>query len=486
VSPASSSARSDFQGETVGGATAGPLYDTGGDPSSGGGTGLDGGNLAAIGHPMTWQQNCMKSLGCGHKAKKKVQSHVHHGRCCFVLCPCCPVWRPLACQLKRPWALGAEFLRLAILGTLQYIPWSLFVTALGLWGHHHGYYHEGRFALDDLYLYCIVIRNWSQCWALYCLGLFYLVMHDELAAIRPVFKFSMIKIVVILMWDQQILVAYLEKSTTMKEADDALIKRGWTSSEVGFCIQNFLCLIEMFFIGIGMAYAFHYTEWASPEVREADAKVGPLCAFWRGKAVNTTKDLVHDLTSLTNGTVAATRYVVSQETWRKFGKGLSTASSGRAADNEGSGSGGGSVDANGLEKTNKKGYSRVASSAANDDDPEAPPLSPSAKKKKDYSFVLLPRLMTSTDFKVCKRFCLIGNLSPLVCFLFCFWFNVWWFVSISLLFFFEIVLLHTRVSFCGAPSCSCCLARPVSTLFLSILARMLCLHGRSRRASWSQ
>ena len=115
------------------------------------------------------------------------------------------------------------------------------------------------------------------------------------------------------------LVAYLEKSATMKEADDALIKRGWTSSEVGFCIQNFLCLLEMFFIGLGMAYAFHYTEWASDDVRRAEAHVGPLCAFWRGKAVSTTKDLVHDLASLTQGTVAATKYVVSPETWRKFG-----------------------------------------------------------------------------------------------------------------------------------------------------------------------
>ena len=35
--------------------------------------------------------------------------------------------------------------------------------------------------------------------------MFYLILHDELAAIRPVFKFSMIKIVVILMWDQQVL-----------------------------------------------------------------------------------------------------------------------------------------------------------------------------------------------------------------------------------------------------------------------------------------
>ena len=78
-----------------------------------------------------------------------------------------------------------------------------------------------------------------------CLGLFYVILHDELHAIRPVAKFVVIKIVVILMWDQQVLVAALEKSPYMKEADDGLIKRGWTSTEVGFCIINFLCIIEV-------------------------------------------------------------------------------------------------------------------------------------------------------------------------------------------------------------------------------------------------
>ena len=36
--------------------------------------------------------------------------------------------------------------------------------------------------------------------------------------------------------------------------------------QVGFCIQNFLCIIEMFLIGIAMHYAFHYTEWCAPSL----------------------------------------------------------------------------------------------------------------------------------------------------------------------------------------------------------------------------
>lgn len=135
----------------------------------------------------------MKKIGCGHKKKKKVQTHVKHPSCCWLCCPCCPVWRPCKGEFKRPWALGAEFVRLTLLGTLQvaellkhklawiftwligdpysqYIPFSLVVTSLGVWGTMSGNYHEGRFAFNDVYLYNVIIRNWSQCWALYCLG----------------------------------------------------------------------------------------------------------------------------------------------------------------------------------------------------------------------------------------------------------------------------------------------------------------------------
>jgi hypothetical protein len=42
----------------------------------------------------------------------------------------------------------------------------------------------------------------------------------------------------------------------------------------------------MFFIGVLMHYAFHYTEWASPEVAEANRGVSPLKALRRSKAVS--------------------------------------------------------------------------------------------------------------------------------------------------------------------------------------------------------
>mmetsp|Transcript_53291 Transcript_53291/g.121465 ORF Transcript_53291/g.121465 Transcript_53291/m.121465 type:complete len:479 (-) Transcript_53291:341-1777(-) len=325
---------------------------------------------------LDWQQKAMRHLGCGGKKKDKVQTHVKHAWWCFILCPCCPVWRPSTCEHSRPWALGAEFVRLTLLGTLQYIPFSILVTAMGIIGAQNGTYHEGHFALDDVYLYNVIIRNWSQCWALYCLGLFYLILHDELSAIKPVFKFSMIKIVVILMWDQQVAMGILEKSSLMKEADDSLIKRGWTPSEVGLCINNFLVLIEMLFIGIGMSYAFHYTEWASEEVKAAQGRVGPLCAFWRGKAVATAKDVAHDIKQLGKGAARGTRYMVKKETWQNFGAAMKA------------GPGGGA-----RARKSKGGYEVAAS--------EDPGASSSGGEK--LQFLTLPRLMSGNEIFLLAR-----------------------------------------------------------------------------------
>jgi hypothetical protein len=96
---------------------------------------------------------------------------------------------------------------------------------------------------------------------------------------RPVLKFSVIKLVVLVMWWQGVFVNILEQQPAMKEADDGLLKRGWTSKEVGFCIQNFLCIIEMLFIGIGFHYAFHYTVGERIKTSESELELDPPHPF---------------------------------------------------------------------------------------------------------------------------------------------------------------------------------------------------------------
>jgi hypothetical protein len=96
------------------------------------------------------------------------------------------------------WEMGSKFYVNVRWGVLQYV-WvravcavATFITALP----QIDLYHDGALLrLDAFYPYVTVLTNFSQIWAMYCLVLFYLVMADDLAPIRPVPKFTCVKAV---------------------------------------------------------------------------------------------------------------------------------------------------------------------------------------------------------------------------------------------------------------------------------------------------
>lgn len=59
------------------------------------------------------------------------------------------------------------------------------------------------------YPYIAVVLNFSQSWALYCLVQFYTVTDDELARIKPLYKFLTFKSIVFLTWWQGVAIAAL-------------------------------------------------------------------------------------------------------------------------------------------------------------------------------------------------------------------------------------------------------------------------------------
>ena len=81
---------------------------------------------------------------------------------------------------------------------------------------------------------------------------------------------------------------------------------------------------QMLFIGCAFHYAFHYTEWATDEVRDQQGRVGPFGAFLASKTVTTVRDVVHDTKELGKATAMGIRYAVRKDTWVKFGSALST------------------------------------------------------------------------------------------------------------------------------------------------------------------
>ncbi|KAG6763237.1 hypothetical protein POTOM_033777 [Populus tomentosa] len=72
-----------------------------------------------------------------------------------------------------------------------------------------GVYCEGDFKLRCGYPYMAVVLNFSQSWALYCLVQFYAATKDELAHIKPLYKFLTFKSIVFLTWWQGVAIALL-------------------------------------------------------------------------------------------------------------------------------------------------------------------------------------------------------------------------------------------------------------------------------------
>ena len=112
--------------------------------------------------------------------------------------------------LLTPWKLGPQFLRKAIVGTVQFIPASLVVMLISATTFALGRFGEGSFNPTKGYVYVSIIKNFSQCWAMYCLVLLYKQVKEDLSPINPFGKFLCIKLVVFFTFWQAIAISLLE------------------------------------------------------------------------------------------------------------------------------------------------------------------------------------------------------------------------------------------------------------------------------------
>lgn len=83
-----------------------------------------------------------------------------------------------------------------------------------------------------------MVLNFSQSWALYCLVQFYTVTKDELAHIKPLYKFLTFKSIVFLTWWQGVAIALLYALGLFKSP----IAQGL---EFKSSVQDFIICIEV-------------------------------------------------------------------------------------------------------------------------------------------------------------------------------------------------------------------------------------------------
>ncbi|XP_058001904.1 protein LAZ1-like isoform X3 [Hevea brasiliensis] len=111
--------------------------------------------------------------------------------------------------ILKPWKLGQWFYQVVKFGIVQYMLIKSLSAILAVVLEAFGIYCEGEFKVGCGYPYMAVVLNFSQSWALYCLVQFYTATKDELAHIKPLYKFLTFKSIVFLTWWQGVAIALL-------------------------------------------------------------------------------------------------------------------------------------------------------------------------------------------------------------------------------------------------------------------------------------
>mmetsp|Transcript_14438 Transcript_14438/g.49314 ORF Transcript_14438/g.49314 Transcript_14438/m.49314 type:complete len:603 (-) Transcript_14438:83-1891(-) len=158
------------------------------------------------------------------------------------------------CCLKQ-WTLDTQFLRRTSIGVWQYVFIRTLVAVMVIIFQQYDMYGEGHFSVDKAYVWTLIIINCSQCWALYCLVVFYIELKKELMSLNPLGKFLVVKAVVFFSWWQQIIVTFLV------EVDMIPPVLEYTSEDVAKGLQNLLVVIEMFVYAICLHAFFPYTDF---------------------------------------------------------------------------------------------------------------------------------------------------------------------------------------------------------------------------------
>jgi len=174
----------------------------------------------------------------------------------------------------KPWIMGAPiatkdehqrrlwtspFFTHCEFGILQYVLCKVFTSLATLIMELFNVYKEGQFSWTAGYLYCSIINNFSQCWALYCLVIFYKSTKNELSPIRPIGKFLSVKMLVFFTWWQALGISALFYADLIPAYEHE--EKMWSPEEVSKAIQDYLICIEMFLFAIVHLLVFPYTDY---------------------------------------------------------------------------------------------------------------------------------------------------------------------------------------------------------------------------------
>jgi hypothetical protein len=165
------------------------------------------------------------------------------------------VWETPGACCCMAWRLDAQFLTRSALGVYQYVVLRTLCAVIGLILEQWHLFGEGHYNWNQFYVYYVMIVNLSQCWALWCLLVFYQIMKHDLGPLRPLPKFLVIKAVVFVSWWQGIIIMYMASQEMLHPVLD------YSSEDVAKGLQNLLICAEMLVYGVCFHYCFRYSDF---------------------------------------------------------------------------------------------------------------------------------------------------------------------------------------------------------------------------------
>jgi len=167
------------------------------------------------------------------------------------------------CWLKD-WPMGLPFVRKCKNGVLFYCLCKVLTATATFIMQLTGVYGNGQFDFSRGYIYCAIINNFAQLWAMYCLVMFYHACALELKPLRPLPKFLCIKAVVFFSFWQSVAIAALAFFGYLNASVAAWVGYSRNDAgveELGSGLQDFLICIEMFLAAIAHIYAFTHEDF---------------------------------------------------------------------------------------------------------------------------------------------------------------------------------------------------------------------------------
>jgi len=158
----------------------------------------------------------------------------------------------------RTWAMPHEFLSKCRIGTLQYCFVQPICVVITFILQLTGKYGEGEFKANVGYPYIATVRSLSQTWAIYCLVLFYLGIHqmgpaqglEQFETLRVVPKFINIKGIVFFTFWQGLIIAIIADLGIIQDTED------YSSQNIAIVVQDMLIIVEMVAFAAAHVWAF--------------------------------------------------------------------------------------------------------------------------------------------------------------------------------------------------------------------------------------